>query len=261
MRDGDYEKLAITVDDELRCKAYYPLVHTLQGFGSDFAFHARDLATIASATKIFKSFLAMSKSLCSWGQDGVLTLHHDGQREQVRMDAGEFKHSISAIRFEVSFLLTVPARFDSKAILSSMESLLRNDLGLFFGLNSTEQLISMLHHVRVDDWLREVSYMRTALQPGGDLACHEDKQWRIITTRGKQQAECLMSLLGYCSIRVNRALRSRRWAIVWAESADKEYPGARGEKSEQTLTCTDRDWGDLGQRVGLERSRSCHQTR
>jgi hypothetical protein len=56
----DYEKFVTILDTgALRVKAYYPILHTLKSFGTDFAFKDTDLATCGSVGKVFNSFLYM----------------------------------------------------------------------------------------------------------------------------------------------------------------------------------------------------------
>ena len=80
----------------------------------------------------------MSERIDWWGKHGVLRLSEDAGQQcnnGDKIDASMFRKEISCLRIEASFLLNVcDKKLDSKAILSSMESLLGRDLnGLAVG--------------------------------------------------------------------------------------------------------------------------------
>ena len=238
--DDDDEFVAMTEGNAIRVKAYYPILHTLRSFGSSFAFKDTDLATCPSVRKVFDSFLLMSERIDWWGTHGVLRLtqNDENQQQQLppprthRIDASMFRKEISCLRIEASFLLTVPNRkLDSKAVMASMERLLGRDLNVLFGHGGTDNILTRtLDFMSVNDWLKQVRQVREMLTR---RAANEEEVsfllrpgWRIITSRAKQQAECLQSLLGYCCRRTNQTVRSRHsWGVVWNANAEQEYPG------------------------------------
>jgi len=222
----NYKKFVAILDtDALRVKAYYPLLHTLRSFGSDFAFKDTDLATCASIRKVFKSFLFMSERIGDWGKDGAIRFQ---EGNDVRFDASMFRKEISCLRIEASFVLKVPKKkLDSKEVLAPMDSLLGRDLNVLFGQRGNEEdmLTKRLEFMSVNDWLTQVEKVRQMLTSKGEIDFKLRQGWRVITSRAKQQAECLQSLLGYCCRRTNGSVRSRSWGLVWSANAGEEYPG------------------------------------
>jgi hypothetical protein len=223
--------------DPIRVKAYYPILHTLRSFGSDFAFKDTDLATCPSVRKVFNSFLFMSKRIDLWGKEGFLRLpenvgqQQQQQQQQHRIDDSIFRKEISCLRIEASFVLQVPnEKLDSKAVLAWMESLLGKDLNVLFGHGGTENILNRrLKFMLVNDWLKQVKKVRNMLttRVAGEKEINFLLRpgWRMITSRAKQQAECLQSLLGYCCQRTNGSVRSKLWGHVWNANAEEEYPG------------------------------------
>lgn len=217
---GEFASM-MDVEKNFRVKAYYPIVHTLRSFGSDFAFKDTDLATCPSVRKVFDSFLFMSKWI-DWCTKGSLVRGE----ERHRIDASKFMKEISCLRIEASFVLIIPNEHNRKAaILAPMEGVLGRDINVLFGHNggNTENVLaSGLDFLSVNDWLKQVSKVREMLT-GNNLRLRLG--WKEPTSRAKQQAECLQSLLGYCCKRTTGAVRSRLWGVVWNENGEKEYPG------------------------------------
>jgi hypothetical protein len=240
--DDDDEFVAMTEGNAIRVKAYYPILHTLRSFGSSFGFKDTDLATCPSVRKVFDSFLFMSERIDWWGKHGVLRVPENDAAEQQqqpprthRIDASMFRKEISCLRIEASFVLNVPNRkLDSKAVTASMERLLGRDLNVLFGHGGTDNiLMRTLDFMSVNDWLQQVREVREMLTrkvgDEGKVSFLLKPGWRIITSRAKQQAECLQSLLGYCCRRTNQTVRSRHsWGVVWNANAEQEYPGMWG---------------------------------
>lgn len=224
------EFVAILDEDALRVKAYYPILHTLKSFGSDFAFKDTDLATSASVRKVFNSFLSMSERINCWGENGVLRVQKNAQHQD-KIDASMFRKEISCLRIEVSFMLNVPnkKKLDSKEVMAWMESLLGKDLNVLFGHGRKENILTRsVDFMLVNDWLQQVRKVRemiTRVAGEGGINFVLRPRWQMITSRGKQQAECLQSLLGYCCRRTNYSVRSRLWGLVWNANAEQEYPG------------------------------------
>ncbi len=232
-RMENYEEFMAMLDTSaIRVKAYYPILHMLRSFGSSFAFKDTDLATCASVRKVFESFLFMSERIDWWGEHGVIRLPGgDGQHTDKINDA-MFRKEISCLRIEASFVLNVSEEFTSKKVMASMDSLLGRDLNVLFGHGRGKEsiLTSSLEFVLVSDWLEQVRRVRemlltTRVKDGGEINLLLKPGWRVITSRAKQQAECLQSLLGYCCQRTSQSVRSRLWGLVWNANAEKEYPG------------------------------------
>jgi hypothetical protein len=237
--------VAMMEGNAIRVKAYYPILHTLRSFGSSFAFRDTDLVTCPNVRKVFDSFLFMSERIDQWGEHGVLRLpKSDAEEEEEeeeeeqqpcthQIDASMFRKEISCLRIEASFVLNVPKRkLDSKVVMASMERLLGRDLNVLFGHGGTDNILARtLDFMSVNDWLQQVRKVREMLTRR--VADDEERVsfvlrpgWRIITSRAKQQAECLQSLLGYCCRRTNQTVRSHHsWGVVWNANAEQEYPG------------------------------------
>ena len=244
---NDDKFVAMMKGNAIRVKAYYPILHTLRSFGSSFGFKDTDLATCPSVRRVFDSFLFMSERIDWWGKHGVLRLpksdaeEEEEQEEQQpcthQIDASMFRKEISCLRIEASFVLNVPERkLDSKLVMASMEKLIGRDLNLLFGHGGTDNILTRtLNFMSVNDWLQQVRQVREMLTRRA-IADEERVSfllrpgWRIITSRAKQQAECLQSLLGYCCRRTNQTIRSRdhSWGVVWNANAEQEYPGTLG---------------------------------
>ena len=107
---------------------------------------------------------------------------------------------------------------------------------MLFGHGGKENILTgSLDFMLVNDWLQQVRKVREMLTT---RVAGDEKEiinfllrpgWRIITSRAKQQAECLQSLLGYCCRRTNQSVRSNRsWGLVWNANAEQEYPGMCG---------------------------------
>ena len=235
---ANYKEFVALLDmDALRVKAYYPIVHTLRSFGSDFGFKETDLATCPSIRKVFDSFLFMSERIDWWGKYGVLRLSDNVEQQQQqhsnnRIDASMFKKEISCLRIEASFILNVSdKKLDGKVILASMESLLGKDLNVLFGhKRGTENILTRsIDFMLVNDWLEQVRKVRkmitTRVVGEEEINFMLRPGWRIITSRAKQQAECLQSLLGYCCEKTNQSVRSKLWGLVWNANAEQEYQG------------------------------------
>ena len=226
-----YDKFSELLDgNPIRVKAYYPILHTLKSFGSKFSFKDTDLATCPSVRKVFDSFLFMAERIDWWGKYGVL--RPPEQRILDRIDTAKFKKEISCLRIEASFVLDVPdKKLDGKVVMTSMESLLERDVNMIFGHDGGTKrniLTSSLDFMVVNDWLEQVRKVREMLTreaDEGETNFSLRPGWRMITSRGKQQAECLQSLLGYCCKRTNQSARSRLWGLVWNTNAEEEYPG------------------------------------
>jgi hypothetical protein len=227
-------------EESLRVKAYYPIAHTLKSFGSDFAFKDTDLATCASVRKVFNSFLYMAERIDSWGRNGVLVTSGQQKQKRIRIDATAFKKEISNLRIEVSFVIDVGNKHDKRGVvLESIERLLERDVNLIFGVIGSSDADKELEHVMtsrlcfiaVNDWLAQVRAVREMLTSNVEEDDDETvnlalrRGWSMITSRAKQQAECLQSLLGYCCRKTNQSVRSRSWEQVWNANAEKEYPG------------------------------------
>ena len=243
MVDND-KFVAMMEGNAIRVKAYYPILHTLRSFGSSFAFRDTDLVTCPNVRKVFNSFLFMSERIDQWGKHGELRLpKSDAEEEEEeeeeqqlcthQIDASMFRKKISCLRIEASFVLNVPERkLDIKVVMASMERLLGRDLNVLFGHGGTDNILARtLDFMSVNDWLQQVRKVREMLTRR--VADDEERVSfllrpgrQIITSRAKQQAECLQSLLGYCCRRTNQTVRSHHsWGVVWNANAEQEYPG------------------------------------
>ena len=166
-----------------------------------------------------------------WGKEGVLRLPGDVAGHNI--DASMFRKEISCLRIEASFVLNVPGKkLDSKVVMSSMESLLGRDLNVLFGHGIEEEnlLTNSLEFISVNDWLEQVGkvsemLLTTRVVGEEEINFFLRPGWNIITSRAKQQAECLQSLVGYCCQKTNQSVRSKLWGLVWNANAEKEYPG------------------------------------
>lgn len=252
----DYDKFMAILDNRnaVRVKAYYPLLHTLRSFGSDFCFKDTDLATCASIRKVFDSFLYMSKWIDLWGTHGALRLvesagqvqqqqqeqqlqQEEQQQHQEKIDSSMFRKEISCLRVEASFVLNIPKKkLNSETVLAWIQSLLERDLNVLFGygrdIRENSVLARTLSFLSVNDWLQQVRNVREMLicgkqqnKEGEIINFSLQPRWRSNTSRAKQQAECLQSLLGYCCQKANGSVRSRSWGLVWNANAEQEYPG------------------------------------
>lgn len=244
--------VAMLTERDVHVKAYYQIVHSLRSFGSGFAFKNTELGTSASVRKVFESFLHMAERIGSWGgrgeirQRGAVKSSGAGRDQQeaeevLRLDKSLFQKEISYLRIEASFVIEAPGNgfnHGNDGVLQLIDNLLQGDLAVLFGLKNDDSsggggagfLTKRLNFVSVNDWLAQVSAVRDMLTkepgPGGEIALSLRPYWRDITSRAKQQAEYLQSMLGYCCQRTNRAVRSSRsWNLVWSENADQEYAG------------------------------------
>jgi len=260
---ANYKEFVAMLDkDALRVKAYYPILHTLKSFGSDFAFKDTDLATCNKVKKVFDSFLFMSERINQWSKNGAQRVQENVQQED-KIDASMFRKEISCLRIEVSFMLNVPdEKLDNKVIMAWMKSLLGKDLNVVFGHGGKENILTRsVDFISVNDWLqrvRKVREMLTTRATGkGGINFMMRPGSPLITSRGKQQAECLQSLLGYCCRKTNSAVRSRLWGVVWNANAEQEYPGMWRRfffllNNTFLFIYFCRDCKLLGTRVGLE---------
>lgn len=230
----DYDAFVAMLDNanNVRVKAYYQLLHTLKSFGSNYAFKNTDLATHTKVKEVFASFLYMSEWIILWGRDGLLRVSDNaGRRCEERIDAAKVRKEISCLRVEASFVLKVPnnrKEFDHKAVLASVERLLKRDLNVLFGYGQevTNMLVRRINFMSVNDWLEQVRKVRAMLLSSeGEIDYSLRQGWRDITTRVKQQAQCLQSLLGYCCEKTNHAVRGKPWGIVWDANGEQEYEG------------------------------------
>jgi hypothetical protein len=226
---GDYNKFADMFDAEtFRVKAYYPILHTLKSFGSDFAFKDVDLATCASVRSVFNSFLHMSKEMNSWAEKGCVMIE---DKKRIPVKALMARQKLSCLRIEVSFILKVPDKeeLDTEEVMKAMETLLGRDVNLIFGHGggtAKNVLIENLCFISTRDWLKHVMKVRAMILQGANgIEFRPPRFWRSVTCRGKHQAECLQSLLIYCCRKANGALRSRSWAEIWEDNAKKDYSG------------------------------------
>jgi len=230
---ANYGKFMAMLDgSDIRVKAYYPILHMLRSFGTSFAFKDTDLATCASVRKVFESFLFMSEHIDWWGEHGVMRLTEGNEQHTDKINDAMFRKEISCLRIEASFVLNVSKKLNTKKVMASMDSLLGRDLNVLFGHGRGREniLTSSLEFMLVSDWLEQVRKVRemlltTRVENKREINLLLKPGWRIITSRAKQQAECLQSLLGYCCQRTNHSVRSRLWGLVWNANAEKEYPG------------------------------------
>ena len=136
----DHESLFKVLNEAIRVKAYYPIIHTLRSFGTDFKFTDKQLATCASVRKVFESFLYIAERLEWWGTHGVMKLAPAGaaaaavdddgddaaaaEHESVNIEKSLFKKQVSCLRIEASFVLSIPASdFDGKTSFGSNQTL------------------------------------------------------------------------------------------------------------------------------------------
>jgi hypothetical protein len=228
----DYNNFADMLDERpLRVKAYYTLLHFMKSCGSDFKFTDK-VAAIAKIRDIFSSFSFISDKIEQWGEKGIVRQAKVAGEHVERFNPSEFNREISSLRIEASFILDVPNNgLDVEELLTSMQSILTKDINLFFGHDYTKEVFTnVLSFMPMKDWQAQVRDVRKMIwtSKGGKDGINlmlPKNGWRTMTTRGKQQAECLQSLLGFCSKKMNSAVRSRSWAIVWNNNAEKDYEG------------------------------------
>ena len=220
--------LKLLSEESTRVKVYYPLVHTLKSFGSDFAFKDTDLATCASVTKVFNSFLYMAQRIDSWGRNGVLLVTSGPQQKQqrVRIDSSAFKKVISNLRIEVSFVIDVGNKHDKReVVLESIERLLERDLNLIFGITGSGDaeegfMTSRLYFLPVNDWLAQVSAVREMLTRNVE----EDDDDERVNLRSDADGEVLPAEQSS-----KQSIYNRCWGIV-VERQINQFEVGHGNK-------------------------------
>lgn len=208
-----HRALGLLVEDNTHIKYYFPIIHTLKSFGKDNACKDSNLATTASVKKIFACFVKIAQCLYNWG---VLGEMDQGQNQPV-IDFLKFRKEISCARVETSFVINIPDNLDLEAVRKAMDDILSNDIEKVL-LGSNKPLSSTVYGLPVGRWLQDVydmAYMITREPTDEEEINYRLDDWRVLTCRGKQQAECLQSLLGFCCKRTNAAARTRSWGEVW----------------------------------------------